>query len=162
MRGIKNHEALSCGECGRAFDAPASKQRRFCSIICLNQFRSKIVTARHFANCTPTERPTFKDIAWAAGIFEGEGYVQRTGEGAGYLRITIAQKDQWLIDRLRAMFGGRARFIRKYENSPTSRAYHRWECNGARAMGFMLTIFSFLSPRRQKQFLTAYYPLMSA
>ena len=60
----------------------------------------------------PTAHPTTLDIAWAAGIHEGEGWCGRTsanrktGKTSTTETINIAQKDHWLLFRLKALFGG--------------------------------------------------------
>jgi len=84
----------------------------------------------------PTVKPSLLDIAWAAGVYEGEGTVNARN-------ISIAQKDKWILIRLRSLFGGS---VYDYGNVCSA-----WQVSGARARGFALTIFSFLSPRRRLQ-----------
>ena len=96
----------------------------------------------------PTERVTTLDIAWAAGVYEGEGWI-----GGRSIAVTISQKDRWLLDRLRALFGGH---ICSYpDKRDSTRTYHIWQVGGALASGFIQTIYKFLSPRRRKQALIA-------
>lgn len=97
-----------------------------------------------------TEHPTVRDIAWAAGLFEGEGHCRRTG----YTAIaTIAQNDQWVLWRMRALFGGSV--FQRHENyekrDGTKTNTSSWNATGTRARGFLMTIYVFLSPRRQAQ-----------
>lgn len=92
--------------------------------------------------------PTIRDIAWAAGVYEGEGSVSHPG----YTEVTVTQKDRWILDRLKRFFGGRVYYkanhgAGKYKHH----AVHRWYLYGASARGFLLTIFSFLSPWRRQQ-----------
>ena len=91
-----------------------------------------------------------RDIAWAAGIWEGEGSV---GSQKGVLRTVVDQKDRWILDRFVSLFGG------KVMSYPTTGAgtgtMHRWGIYGGHGLGFMFTIYPLLSPRRQKQFLEA-------
>lgn len=100
----------------------------------------------------PTLHPTVKDIAWAAGIFEGEGTTKNTKNGGGTL-LSVAQKERWILDRLRELFGGTVRAYKQYCNGPGSefRTYHRWDLGGPRGRGFLMTIYTFLSPRRKLQ-----------
>jgi len=107
----------------------------------------------------PTEHPTTKDIAWAAGIFEGEGtcsaprkYMPEDTKRGGTV-VMVSQKERWILDRLRALFGGRVREYRARAHKYTNeyRMYHRWDLHGARARGFLMTIWLFLSPRRRLQ-----------
>lgn len=98
---------------------------------------------------------TTLDIAWAAGIFEGEGSVQAHWQKSKGYRppafpaVTVDQKDWWLVLRLQKLFGG---VTAQYGDG----RYYRWTLRGPNALGFMLTIYQFLSPRRQEQFRCAY------
>lgn len=98
----------------------------------------------------PTAHPTSLDIAWAAGIFEGEGscYPDKRSDTA---RCQVAQNDVWLLNRLKALFGGSVQTRRG--RSGFNRAAHTfaWYASGPRARGFLMTIYAFLSPRRQAQ-----------
>jgi hypothetical protein len=94
----------------------------------------------------PSEHPTTRDIAWAAGIIEGEASIVDANE------LRVVQKDRWLCDRLRALFGGyvteaahKARW-----NIPAGK-YWVWNISGARVRGLSLSIYSFLPPRRKAQ-----------
>ena len=91
-----------------------------------------------------TESPTNMQIAWAAGLFEGEGSCCRAGKSS--TQVQLGQKDYWVVDRLRVLFGGSI-CERKMNNQP----FYEWHIHGARARGFLMTMFSFLSPRRQGQ-----------
>jgi len=99
--------------------------------------------------------PTVLDIAWAAGVYEGEGYVNisKAGnklkkDGSEYKRIqvSVVQKEPWLIDRLLQLFGGH-KYLRIQEAQPL----YSWICSGSRASGFLMTIYKFLSPWKQIQ-----------
>jgi len=78
------------------------------------------------------------DIAWAAGIYEGEGCCNKDGA------LHVAQKDPWLLLRLQAFFGGSV-------TETKGKRCGVWLVSGARARGFAMTIYSLLSPRRQAQ-----------
>jgi hypothetical protein len=105
------------------------------------------VRAGRLGYCKPgleaTEHPSTRDIAWAAGIFEGEGSVS----SARSCILAIEQKDPWILWRLKALFGGNV-----YRRS--TKEIWGWQVSGARARGFMMTIFVFLSPRRKEQIKT--------
>lgn len=100
----------------------------------------------------PTLHPTNMDIAWAAGVYEGEGTCSASSTRRSTW-VMVSQKDAWLCPKLRDLFGGRIRIYKAYCNGPGSeyREYHRWDLCGPRALGFLQTIYSFLSPRRQGQ-----------
>lgn len=99
------------------------------------------------------EIPTSLDIAWAAGIYEGEGSVDwtKTGPDAHTLRCQITQKETWILEKIKRLFGGNYH-RRKREGY----VCYDWKCHGARARGFLQTIFLFLSPHRQAQVLEHY------
>ena len=82
------------------------------------------------------------DIAWAAGIYEGEGYCKY---GKRTFSVIIGQKDDWLLKKLKRLFGGSIYYNKSGKQIP------RWAIHGARARGFIYTIFSYMSPRRRYQ-----------
>ena len=97
----------------------------------------------------PTEHPNARDIAWAAGIYEGEGCAD--GAYGKRRRIIVTQKDPWLLLRLKSLFGGKIvqAKVRQFNVC-------RWIVDGPRAAGFALTIFTYLSPRRRGQIKKAF------
>lgn len=101
------------------------------------------------ARLAPTEQPTLQDIAWAAGIFEGEGHAFRKHSDRGATGLAVVtQKDPWILERLRALFGGS---VYTYRQGTRGYAMSYWKLSGARGRGFLLTVFAFLSPRRRVQ-----------
>jgi hypothetical protein len=96
----------------------------------------------------PTEPLTTHDIAWAAGIYEGEGSCNKHD---GTQVVSVPQKDRWILDRLQAKFGGRIDW--KKPCGPIGNGVFRWRLSGVRARGFLQTIFILLSPRRREQIL---------
>jgi len=101
------------------------------------------------------KHPTILDIAWVAGVFEGEGSVSAPHGSRGSMTATLVQKDLWLLDRVVELFGGHyylsGGYTTKTNSSGKSTVCGRWEITGPRARGFVFTIFSFLSPRRRAQ-----------
>lgn len=97
----------------------------------------------------PTEHPTIRDIAWAAGIYEGEGHCfgHRVGKGK-YALAVVTQKDPWLCERLKALFGGS---VYNYAQAKRDYRMNYWKLSGPRGRGFLMTIYAFLSPRRRAQ-----------
>jgi len=92
----------------------------------------------------PTERPTNRDIVWAAGFYEGEGYV------TSRLQARISQVNPWPLERMRALFGGSV-YTYTHPSRPNEQPCTVWALSGSRARGFLMTIYSLLSPRRQAQ-----------
>jgi hypothetical protein len=88
--------------------------------------------------------PSIIEIAWAAGIYEGEGHARLPGS------VSVTQKDRWILDKLQSFFGG------TIGRAGRSAAYRdtimwTWNISGTRARGFLMTIYGFLSPRRKAQ-----------
>jgi|SRR5579872_1287618 len=99
-----------------------------------------------------TTSPTIRDIAWAAGFLEGEGYFGlHTGLWISE-RIQARQNDPECLDRLQTIFGGyRSKITQrcnKLSNKPT---IEDWAVYGPRAKGIMMTVFPFMSARRKDQ-----------
>lgn len=94
--------------------------------------------------CPRWVRPDVKRITWAAGVFDGEGCAFVYGKNRVSPCVTVGQKDWWLPFELRTYFGGRVHYKPGQE-------YYVWQIHGARAIGFLMTIYQFLSPRRQKR-----------
>jgi len=94
--------------------------------------------------CRSSLKPNTKVIAWVAGIFEGEGNCSSPG---GTFNANVTQKDPELLNILVAFFGGRI-FLNQ-------RGISKWYVSGPRAHGFMMTIYMFLTRRRQIQYRTA-------
>lgn len=92
-----------------------------------------------------------RDIAWAAGIFEGEGTTCPSNAKRNYTVVAaVTQKDLWLLRRLQELFGGSVdQYPQQYRN--TTRLYGRWRLTGPAARGFLMTIYTFMSPRRKDQ-----------
>ena len=89
--------------------------------------------------------PSLLDIAWASGIYEGEGscVFNETAQ------VSVSQADPWLIKKFASLFGGRVS-----KHSPTGlgkKTIYKWSVSGPRARGFLLTVYSFLSIRRRLQ-----------
>ena len=92
--------------------------------------------------------PTPQDIAWAAGIYEGEGCVTLHKQNHT-LMIRVTQVEPWLILRLYDLFGGA---INTYQQRGIgTNPVCEWYLSQARARGFAMTIYRFLSPHRQQQ-----------
>ena len=93
----------------------------------------------------PTISPSIWDIVWAAGIFEGEGSAFPRIKGKAGIQVSVCQNDPWILYKLRDRFGGTV------SNPCKNRKSYTWWLFGPRAMGFLYTIFTFLSPRRKEQ-----------
>ncbi len=97
---------------------------------------------RRSPHTAPSEQATRDDIIWAAGIFEGEGYCYSPGRVSE--RAEVSQKGTWLVTKLCSLFGGKV-------DGPVRDNMYNWRVTGARARGFLQSVYGLLSPRRQKQ-----------
>lgn len=125
-----------CLGCGAEFIGRT--RRKYCSHPCC--MRSGNLPRGKTRTPAATEHPTLSDLAWAAGIYEGEGSVHGRRDG----QASVSQKHRWILDRLVALFGGTVRL-----HGP--RNIYVWSVSGSRARGFLMTIFTFLSPWRRGQ-----------
>ena len=103
----------------------------------------------------PTKTPTSMDIAWAAGIYEGEGSCARGGNGSKSFVVSVSQKDPEMLYRLRDFFGGS---VKEYDNNFGTVAsknqpftIYAWRVCGNRARVFLAVIYSWLTARRKSQ-----------
>lgn len=127
---------------------PMHKQK-FCSRFCAVTNRYNLETVIINTAVPAIAHPSKLDIAWAAGFYEGEGHVIKENSQI----VGITQKKPWALERLRDLFGGRVTnqiAFKSGKNIGMDRA-RMWIVNGPRARGFLMTIYRFLSPRRQKR-----------
>lgn len=125
--------------CRRPFLARPGQ--RFCSIRCGVRAGDPRLAA--------TAKPSDLDVAWAAGIYEGEGSVFLNVKTWG-LQVTVGQRDDWLLHRLRDLFGGSVH-VRSGASSFSGRNIPVWVVGGDRARVFLAAIYPWLSPRRRQQ-----------
>jgi hypothetical protein len=84
--------------------------------------------------------PDKSEIAWAAGFYEGEGWA---GVVARSCRVTIGQKEDWCLERLRRYWGGTIDHPKNHVGM--------WRVSGTLAQNLLRAIYDDLSPRRQAQ-----------
>ena len=92
-----------------------------------------------------TKVPTSWDIAWAAGIYEGEGSCRLCGRGKRSLAAAVVQKDPELLYRLRDWFGG------SINGNGKNQGIHVWDICGDRARIFLSQIYGYMTARRKAQ-----------
>jgi hypothetical protein len=89
------------------------------------------------------------DIAWAAGLIEGEGSFAMAGRTP---KIAVNMIDRDIIERLAVILGGRV--YGPYDRSHVNLAHHpiwRTQVNGPSSAGWMMTLFALLGIRRREQ-----------
>jgi hypothetical protein len=90
----------------------------------------------------PTKIPTNIDIAWAAGIWEGEGSM--AADSRTRATVVVTQKDPEILYRLRDWFGGTV-------HPKKTETCHVWQACGDRGRYFIALIYPLLSTRRRVQ-----------
>ena len=143
-----------CEYCRAELKQPAWRNPKFCGhgcvMVAINK-KYKFGNRRNSKATTPAaSQPSLQDIAWAAGIYEGEGHARFTGTLSNSTRVCVAQKDDWLLRRMQELFGGTI-YRRRAVSPKNPHACDFWYLSGSRARGFLMTIFTFLSPRRKTQ-----------
>jgi hypothetical protein len=109
----------------------------------LQEFRRK----RTDSSTSPkrTKIPDSADLHWAAGFVEGEGSFRGTKNTE---MVEVSQVQLWPLEKLQQMFGGS---IKKKSGNGKRQDFFLWRIWGARARGLQMTLYSLMSPRRQKQ-----------
>lgn len=94
-----------------------------------------------------TKVPSAIDIAWSAGIYEGEGTCRLCGAGAGKrgFMASVVQKQPELLYKLRDWFGGNVRKLARNNEC------YIWDICGDQARIFIALIYGFMTARRKAQ-----------
>lgn len=92
-----------------------------------------------------TKVPSTIDIAWSAGIYEGEGSCRLCGKTKRGFMVSVAQKDPELLYRLRDWFGGSIQ-----DQNPKHECFV-WNACGDRARIFIALIYDVMTVRRKGQ-----------
>ena len=98
---------------------------------------------------------TIVDLAWAAGFLEGEGSFTKSGRDSETVNAAQIKEGAEPLYKLQQLFGGSVRIKDRCTNRFGRKTQLRWTVCGGRARGVMLTLFSFLSPRRKQQIINA-------
>lgn len=93
-----------------------------------------------------TKTPTLLDIAWAAGVYEGEGTVHQRRIASA--QTEVVQKDPEILYRLRDWFGGSVG-MQGGGSTPEAWRCHSWTVCGDRCRLFVALIYGYLSARRR-------------
>ena len=97
------------------------------------------------------------DIAYFAGLFEGEGSVRKPNKATtwGAWQIAIAMTDKEPLERVSKIFGGTVKgpYNHKAPEGKVYKPHYRWYLHGYRTVKEIYDLIkSFLSPRRISQF----------
>jgi hypothetical protein len=90
-----------------------------------------------------------KDIAWVAGILEGEGSFQLTNEGRSP-RIALSMTDKDIIERFRSIVDNTLTItIASDKRKETYKDNYRLTVNGSLAVEWMMTVYCLMGIRRR-------------
>lgn len=81
----------------------------------------------------PVAAPSPMDVAWAAGFFDGEGYVGVVLRGS--VSIVVAQTTRVPLDELARHFGGHV--VSRPIYNPRHQPQWEWRVKGPRALSFL-------------------------
>jgi hypothetical protein len=87
-------------------------------------------------------------LAWVAGFLEGEGYF---GFNGGTLRICCTQVQRLPLDWCQAMFGGSIVSNHASRHNPRAQDAWQWVLCGTQAARLMMTLYPWMSPKRQRE-----------
>jgi len=141
-----------CPSCGQSFvvgGRAGSINKVYCSKPCVMKGKQARNYGWRKKSLDATEVPTELDIAWAAGIFEGEGWATKLKAHTELVAVgQMVDKSDWLLIRLKALFGGS---IYCSGREGKNKNYRAWHIHGSRAREFLEKIYPFLSPYRKEQ-----------
>jgi hypothetical protein len=88
------------------------------------------------------------DLAWIAGLFEGEGCVQLQTNKSVHLTVSMADPD--VVARLASYWGTRVHEVNKRtSDKPHYKTQFRTYVTGRKAIGWALTLYPLLGLRRK-------------
>jgi hypothetical protein len=95
------------------------------------------------------------ELAWAAGIFEGEGHFRLiNNHSLRSAQAVVMMSDGDVVERFNTIFPGRLYHYEARVNPETGvqwKAMHRWNRSGLEAEAFGRSILPFMGKRRSKQ-----------
>lgn len=100
--------------------------------------------------------PSDIELAWAAGLFEGEGTVTiNSGGREGYTRsfVTVTNTDRQVVDFFHARWGGcLQRVLKASPRSPNARDCYVWSLNGSAHIALFVTqVLPFIQTARVRR-----------
>lgn len=106
---------------------------------------------RHWQQRRLNLRPPMKatDVAWLAGLLEGEGYFAPPTRGMWSPQIRILMTDRDVIERVAEFLGGANIRIRRARGR--RREAYGVMLHGRQAIGVMFTVYPFMGARRQER-----------
>lgn len=96
---------------------------------------------------------TVKEIAWLAGILEGEGCFDFAN---GHPRIKVKMTDEDIVTRVAKLFN-RVHNGGAYNTKSWHKIVYETSCRGPWAIGWMQTIYPFMGNRRREKIRSIIY-----
>jgi hypothetical protein len=100
----------------------------------------------------PTMTPSDTDLAWAAGIMDGEGCIaikldsKKPGWTRHELKVDVTNTNEPIIRKLQAMFGGGISIPKS--QGPNRRRVAHWQIYGRRAAGCLRAILPYMVAKK--------------
>ena len=92
------------------------------------------------------------DLAYTAGIVDGEGYIaiKKYGNKYGYRcsRVEVGNTNEWLINWLYFSFGGSKYEAKSTKANPRARRYWKWYISSNEAVEFLKLIMPYIRIKR--------------
>ena len=91
------------------------------------------------------------ELAWLAGILEGEGcflLTTKSESNLGYPQINVSMSDKDVMDRV-ALLLEASIYLKADKRKESYKDQWVAKVNGARAAGWMMTLYSFMGERRK-------------
>jgi hypothetical protein len=89
------------------------------------------------------------DIAWVAGIVEGEGTIGLVGATKKYPRISVDMTDKDIVHRLGVLWNVPVSSYAPRKNG--TKPYYKVQLFNQRAIEWLLTLYTFLGTRRREK-----------
>ena len=107
---------------------------------------ASIREAKLYRYMEPPTNPS--DLAWLAGILEGEGCFGHwpDNKGVRYPTISLLMTDRDIVERTAEYLG--SRFYSAKPRHPSTKTLYRLVVNGAKAAKFMLALLPYVGERR--------------
>ena len=104
------------------------------------------------------ENLTVADLAWTAGIIDGEGSIfvmtqkrkDRERDTNYVLRVSVQSTDPFMTAELKKMFLDGAEFSVQRDNRPECSDTMKWQINGRRAAKFLRSILPFMRVKAEQ------------
>ena len=101
----------------------------------------------------PFAEATEAEIAWVAGLYEGEGTTGTMGVNRAYVNVRIVIRELEVLERVRQIVGCGGIYRRENDKRPCNSITHVWILSKqAEVDGFIDTVWPWLSSRRKQQF----------